>query len=64
MSIARKQSSAYEVLATEPVDNQEVDAYTNMLHKLTRKISIDNNRILQVQGVPILVEGPTKEHYL
>ena len=35
-----------------------------MLHRLTRKIYIENNRLVQVQGCPIVVEGPDTDHYL
>ena len=35
-----------------------------MLQRLTRKVYIENNRIVQVQGCPIKVEGPRDEHYL
>ena len=35
-----------------------------MLQRLTRKVYIENNRIVQVQGTPIHIEGPSHEHYL
>jgi hypothetical protein len=51
------------VFSTEPneVDN---DAYASLLHRLTRKVYIENNRIVQVQGCPIMIEGPPTDHYL
>lgn len=51
------------LLETEPVEIED-DAQTQLIQRLTRKVYIENNRIVQVQGTPILVEGPTQEHYL
>ena len=38
--------------------NPIVDFQAALLQRLTRKIYIENNRIVQVQGVPITIEGP------
>ncbi len=43
-----KNKQQYEVLATEPTDQEASDAYTAMLQRLTRKVYIENNRIVQV----------------
>ena len=51
------------MLNTEPM---EVDSDTNasLNQRLTRKVYIENNRIVQVQGCPIMIEGPPTDHYL
>ena len=44
------------MLATEPaIDLGDGDEYAAMLQRLTRKVYIENNRIVQVQGCPIQV---------
>ena len=40
------------------------DGFSAMMQRLTHKVYIENNRIVQVQGCPIKVEGPKDDHYI
>lgn len=46
------------MLLTDLGEHDNQDIFSCMISRLTRKIYIENNRFVQVQGCPILIEGP------